>query len=698
MSQEQNSFELRTHPTVSEVQLSGSVSTGISVRSIIVGALLCVILALALPFNLTMVRGSFLGGDHDAPGALALFFLFVAGINLLLRLISRNAEPGSPLSRLPFNRSEMLVVYIMLVVASALCTFGLGVQLPPMITAPHYFRSPEGVTWAQTLAGANDDAHIPNWLVVSNPEAARLFYDGLGQSGSFWPRFVDILTRHWLRPLAFWAVFLFAVYGAMVCIAVIIRKQWVEREILIYPLTKVPLAIVQDPERGKLLTPLFRNRLFWMGFACPVIVATLIALKKYIPGFPVIQTIWNTYFFEKLLTLKFKIFFTAIGFAFLINLDVCFSIWALTLVALFLTALIKRFGKIPQETLDIYGVQGNPMLYHVALGAVITMVAYGLWTARDHLKDVFGKAFGRAEHVDDSAEILSYRAAVFGLIICTIVMAVWLITSGMPPWIAMLFLVIAFAIFYALTRIVAEGGLAVVQQPFLASTGLVSTLGASGVGVGGLVSMGMSYIWAAEMRTFVMAPVANGLKAIENVRRNRRRLIWAIFLAVFISFVLSTGLVIYQGYRHGGVNMSSWFFQSAPQKPLAYVYDILREKPGPNITGIYFDLVGAGLMLGLLLLRRRFAWWPLHPIGLIVMGTYIMSYVWFSFFLAWLVKGILIRYGGPRLYTKAVPLFLGFIIGQFVASSCLMSFMGANLSNLKTGLFLSLIGVFIQSG
>ena len=666
MSQEQSRVKVPANPTGTEPQLPVGDSAGISIRSIIVGTLLCVLLALALPFNLTVIRGSFLAGDHDAPGALALFFIFVAGANVLLRLISRNAEPGSLLSRLPFSRSEMLIVYVMLVVASALCTFGLGVQLPPIITAPHYYMSPEGVTWAQALA--ENKGHMPDWLMVSNSEAARLFYDGIGQVGDFWPQLFSIITHHWLRPLAFWAVFLFAVYGAMVCIAVIVRKQWVEREILIYPLTKVPLAMVEDPGRGRLVSPLFRNVLFWLGFACPAIVATLIALKSYVPGFPVIDTYWTTNLFEQLLTLKFKIFFTAVGFAFLINLDVCFSIWALTLVAMSLTALLQYFGRLPQETLDIYGVQGNPILYHVAMGAVITMVAYGLWTARDHLKDVFGKAFGRAKHVDDSNEILSYRAAAFGLILCTIVMTIWLISSGMSPWIAVLFLAIAFAIFYALTRIVAEGGLAVVQQPFLSSTALVSTLGSSAVGAGGLVSMGLSYIWAAEMRTFVMAPVANGLKAIEGVKRNRRRLIWAIFLAVFISFVLSTGVIIYQGYRHGAVNMSGWFFVHAPQKPLAYVQDVLRENPGPNIQGLYYDIAGVGFMLALLLLRRRFAWWPLHPIGLIVMGTYVMTYMWFSFFLAWLIKGVLLRYGGPRLYTKAVPLFLGLIIGQFVAA------------------------------
>ncbi len=70
-------------------------------------------------------------------------------------------------------------------------------------------------------------------------------------------------------------------------------------------------------------------------------------------------------------------------------------------------------------------------------------------------------------------------------------------------------------------------------------------------------------------------------------------------------------------------------------------------------------------MMALMTARRRFAWWPLHPIGLIVMGTWLMERVWFSFFLAWLIKGLLIKYGGFRLYTNAIPFFLGLILGQF---------------------------------
>ena len=34
-------------------------------------------------------------------------------------------------------------------------------------------------------------------------------------------------------------------------------------------------------------------------------------------------------------------------------------------------------------------------------------------------------------------------------------------------------------------------------------------------------------------------------------------------------------------------------------------------------------------------------------------------------FLAWLLKGIILKYGGPPLYAAVRPFFLGLILGQF---------------------------------
>ena len=43
--------------------------------------------------------------------------------------------------------------------------------------------------------------------------------------------------------------------------------------------------------------------------------------------------------------------------------------------------------------------------------------------------------------------------------------------------------------------------------------------------------------------------------------------------------------------------------------------------------------------------------------------------MWFSIFLGWAAKLILLRLGGMRLYRRALPFFLGLILGDYVAGS-----------------------------
>jgi hypothetical protein len=43
-----------------------------------------------------------------------------------------------------------------------------------------------------------------------------------------------------------------------------------------------------------------------------------------------------------------------------------------------------------------------------------------------------------------------------------------------------------------------------------------------------------------------------------------------------------------------------------------------------------------------------------------------MTWLWMPFFLAWLIKLFIIKYGGMKLYRQAMPIFLGLIMGDFV--------------------------------
>jgi hypothetical protein len=70
---------------------------------------------------------------------------------------------------------------------------------------------------------------------------------------------------------------------AMVCLMVIVRRQWVEHERLSYPMVQLPLALIGAGDGQQ---PLLRRRLTWMGFAVPFVLGSINALHNYYGVFP----------------------------------------------------------------------------------------------------------------------------------------------------------------------------------------------------------------------------------------------------------------------------------------------------------------------------------------------------------------------------------------------------------------------------
>ena len=52
-------------------------------------------------------------------------------------------------------------------------------------------------------------------------------------------------------------------------------------------------------------------------------------------------------------------------------------------------------------------------------------------------------------------------------------------------------------------------------------------------------------------------------------------------------------------------------------------------------------------------------------------GTYMMFFAWSSMFIAWLLKLLILRYGGSPLYRRR-PLFLGMVLGQVTSHGAWM--------------------------
>lgn len=595
-----------------------------------------------------VLRGSFMAIDFSTAGAIFLFFLLVFFVHSALGLIH---------PRLSFTQHELVVIYIMAIVSCSIPTMGLTEYLLPIISGSMYYATPEN-EWAELV-----HPYIPPWLVPQDFNAVKYFFEGS-------PRGSGIIWSAWLIPLAAWIPTILAVYFSMICIIVILRKQWIVHERLNFPLVQVPLAMIEDDHsKPSIMKPFFKNWLMWAGFAIPFIVGTLRALHNYYNFIPTVVLETTLPMFRNTTSLRLALSFPMVGFSYFVNLDIALAIWFFSLVARVLEGTLGILGISSTEKLWYAGNQ--PILAHQGMGAMIVLVVFGLWSARSHLGDVFRKAFRGDTDVDDSDELLSYRTATFGLLGSVIYLGWWLWMAGLSIWIVPLYVALMYLVFIAVTRFVAEGGIAAARAPLIASDAITSGLGSTALGPQSLTALGFTFVWAADVRTFVMASCANGLKlAEEQLQPRKRSLFWAIGLAIFVSIASSIWAIFYMSYTYGGINLNSWFFgpTGGPSYPFNFISGEMNNPDGPNWIGLTATFIGGGVMALLMVARQQILWWPLHPLGFAVSPMWLTNYISFSVFLAWLIKSVILKYGGPKWFRLSRPFFLGLILGQFTVA------------------------------
>ena len=633
-------------------------------RALLAGTLCALFVAVGAPFGSLKLRSATMALDFSVPAAVFTMFLLAIIVSLV-----RVCFGGRSI----LNRGEMLVAYAMMAVSCAICTMGLTAYLVPMVGALRYYASPEN-QWDKVLL-----PHTPPWLMPpTSGEAAKAIdylYEGL--PSRLTAAEIAGLYKAWIPPLFWWGIFLLALYATSVCLMAIFRKQWVEHERITFPLAQLPLELAREPvSRNERVCPIFKDPMLWIGFAIPFLLCAMAALPKYfdfLTGLkPVLQ--WRASLMEKQWVLGFRISWQTIGLAYLLSADVALCIWFFGLAGSFYTGLSKLLAFQSAEKLGIYGAARYPDLAHFGMGAMIALVLLRLWIGRRHLIGVVRKAFGLSTDVDDSHEPMSYFWAFWGTVIGFAVMAWWLTASGFPFLISLLILFAAFVGFVGLTRVIAESGIPVSIVPMISSDFVVSAVGTSAIGREGLIALPWTWVWAGDVRTFVMCSAAHGMRACAERRRSYRGLFFAMMLAVVVAMVASVAITITFAYQEGGVNLQGWFFRSGPKYPFDFARDLVTRldagKPRPpNLRGWVATGIGAAAMVCFTVARHRFVWWPFNPVGLPVSVVAWTHQLWFSIFLAWVVKTRVLRYGGPRLYRRLRPMFLGLVLGQYAGAA-----------------------------
>jgi len=191
------------------------INDGVTLRALIIGLILIII-------NLFLTTQKFSYTPFWSEG-LSIFYsvIFLFFLMVLTNLALQRLAPGAAL-----RPGELLVVYVMLCLATAIGGYDMVQALPSIMTRPFWFATPEN-EWKDLFW-----RHLPSWLSVSDENVLKGFYEG--DSTFYTARNI----RNWLIPVFSWSVFIIGLVCTTLLLNVLMRRQWIDREKLSYPIEK----------------------------------------------------------------------------------------------------------------------------------------------------------------------------------------------------------------------------------------------------------------------------------------------------------------------------------------------------------------------------------------------------------------------------------------------------------------------------
>lgn len=616
------------------------------------------IAAILVPVNALWVILSEVIRYAGHPTTISLFYNVVFWLCLVtaLNTLVRHWAPAAAL-----NRDELLALYVVLGLTSALGGHDLAEVLLPILARPTYFAD------SANLWGENLLPRLPSWLVVTDKAALEAFYSG----HSTLYRADHLLA--WLKPVLSWTAFLGVLSGVMLCLNVLLRKQWTEREKLAFPLVLLPLELTAPG------APLLRQRLLWIGFAIAFGLQFWNGIASLIPSIPMIpikyqdagqparnlgafltQRPWSA---AGWIPVGFYPFAIALGI--LLPLDLSFSSWFFFL-----------FWKAQPVIAATYGwdrIQNFPYVGPQSLGAYLGIALAALWAARSHFGRIVRNFLDPAQPVDDADEPISYRLAVWGVIVGLALLFGFCLLSGMTPWLITVFFTLYLALAVAITRMRADLG-PPVHDLHNAGPELIlpTVLGPTNMPQQNLVMFSLFYGFNRAYRAHPMPIQLEGFKMAERTGMRTRPLFVALLLAGFVGTLCAFWAILHLCYQIGagsGIigppNVLTIFGTEAWARYDGWTK--VAQPPQPNV-GIAIG-VGAAFTGLLNFLRLRIMGFPFHPVGYAVASSWGMSVLWVPMLLAWSTKFVLLRYGGLALYRRSLPFFYGVILGECIAGS-----------------------------
>jgi hypothetical protein len=651
----------------------------VSLRSILLGFIGVVLICALTPFNDYALNNTFLIGNNLPLAVVLLTFVFVVFINGPLNRFH---------PRFAFSGGEITVAFAMMLVASSLPSSGLMRYFPGSLVMPFYHaRSHHEFAWAFF------QLNLPTWLFPTFE--GRDIYSWMSDPvvtgyENKWLREGQPPYAAWIRPACAWGIFLMALYGALLCMVTIVRRQWHENERLPFPLAQIHLALIEQPREGRWLNSVMRARSFWVAFGGVFLLHVWNGVSNYWPAvferIPVHYDITGLFRDPPLSYADFKlmnaaIFFTVVGVTYFLTSSVAFSLWFFFLMF----QVVKMFkGSLTGDSI-IYG-QGDQHF-----GGILAYALAILYIGRRHWGMVVAQAFRGVREGEPRGRYLSFRTAFWGLCLCVAIMTGWLTFAGADVLTSFTTVLLLLLLFLVITRIIAETGIihGQLQAPLYRPWQLLDQAGIDHpITDQGYYLVTLVNAHHYDFREPLSVYASHATKVADTTiyhnqpedspdeRRTGRKFLMVMALSVALGYVVSLGSTLWMEYNYAYTQdveerrVNEWGTDGVPRWMImeSTVQYEAGHYQSPHNPAIWFG-VGFGVTGVLAFLRLRFAAWPLHPIGYLMLGTFPGGHLWFSILIGWLAKTAIVRWGGATLYVRAKPFFFGLIVGESLAAA-----------------------------
>jgi len=628
------------------------VAVNVTWRAVII-AVICTLIA-ARWIDTAEVVTFFCQITEAVPAIPAVAFLIVLALSspLIRRVCARWA----------LKRTEMLAIYVFLTVATSMAGPGIARFFVNTIPVLFYFETPENDF-------ASYQRFMPNWMVPHDREVIRELYEGSANGKIPW--------QPWLGPIAMWGLFFLAFWVVMMALTVMFRRQWAEKEKLIYPLLYLPLEVTEGVDGQSLLGTFFRNRIMWIGFAIACVYNLSNVLNAYNPAMMALGKYYDIgrLFTERPLSslqpIQLHYRPEMIGFGYLVSTEVALSVWVFYLVLKLESLLVATAG---------VQISGFPFAQEQAMGAYIAMAGLLTWIGRHHLLAVIRKAFTGDPAVDDSDEPMTYRMAVFGGLAALAVVIGWMVYAGMTPWLAVLYTVLILMVALVYSRIRAEIGVPLIwmfpyyQQYkaikyFLGSRALM----ASGEWRSATIFTTLVFMSRGYYPS-LMGYQAESYRLSREVGIKPRSMSWNLIAALVVGFLVAIWLHLrsYYAYGAGGIGSLEGWGAGIAKGEFAELTGWAKAAAPPDLNRILATGSGFTIALALMAIRMVFLKFPLHPLAFCMTTSY-GDLIWGTFFLIWLIKSAIFKLGGMKAYRQLIPGFIGLALGHFFSAGIVYS-------------------------